>query len=105
MSKTAKSVVPAATEAPAIMAFRLTWDLSAGFSSIKGSPLIDSTGVELLICAKLCFSRDPILCEKLIGRIVKLDGSPGSVIVDALGKITQALGPSETREARPRGTD
>ena len=104
ISKTAKSVAPVATEIPAIMAFRLTLDLFWGFSSIKGSPLMDSTGVELLICAKLCFSRDPILCEKLMGRIVKLEWST-SLTVDPLGKMTQALGPSDTRDARPRGTD
>ena len=105
ISKTAKSVVPLATDIPAMIALRRTWPLSF-FSSIKGSPLIDSTGVELLICAKLCLRREPILLEKLMGRIVKLAGSLfGSVTVEVLGKITQALGPSETREARPKGTD
>ena len=65
---------------------------------------MDSTGGILLIRAKLCFSRDPILCEKLMGRMVKLEWST-SLTVDPLGKMTQALGPSETREARPKGTD
>ena len=101
-SRRAKRPVPKATEVPAIMAFRLILDSSLTSSTSKGwVPLIDSTGVELLlIWAKLCFRREPILCEKFAtGRMVKL--AMGSDVL-SLGKITQALGPkSETREARP----
>ena len=90
------------------MALRLILLLSLTSSSSKGwVPLIDSTGVVLVFMwAKLCFRREPILCEKLAkGRMVKLPGSSTDEVLP-LGNITQALGPkSETREARPNWTD
>ena len=74
ISKAPSNKAPAPTEAPANMAFfRLVFRVSRALSSvINGSTeVIDSTGVDRLMLAKLCFKRDPMLCERFTGLMLK----------------------------------
>ena len=65
INKNPKRKAPAPTDAPTNMAvFLLCCFVCSGTSSISSSSESDSTGVLRLIWAKLCFNRDPILCDR-----------------------------------------